>query len=93
MSIIMDHLRELLGKELIVVCTDHAAYRGRLEKYDEESIVIQEVLELNRKDLRWTEPQVSPQADGDLNCLEHDETYRERPQERGRHAQGLDAQL
>ena len=66
MSIIMDHLRELLGKELVVVCLDGGTYRGRLEKYDEEALVMQEVLELNPKDLRWIEPQVSPQADGDI---------------------------
>lgn len=66
MTIMMDQLRELLGKELVAVCLDGAAYRGRLEKYDDESIVLQEVLELNPKDLRWIEPQVSPQADGDL---------------------------
>ena len=68
MSIILDQLRELLGKELVVTCLDGSAFRGRLEKYDEESIVMQEVLELNKKDLRWMEPQVSPQAEGDITA-------------------------
>ncbi len=51
-----------------MVCLDGSAYRGRLEKYDDEAVVLQEVLELNMKDLRWTEPQVSPQSDGDITA-------------------------
>ncbi len=62
MTLIQDQLRELLGKELALVCTDGVAFRGRLEKYDAEAMVLQEVLELSKSDMRWKEPTVSPRS-------------------------------
>lgn len=63
MSLIQDTYRDLLGKELVVICTDSQAYKGRLEKFDEEAISLKEVLELRKEDLKWVDPTVSPRAD------------------------------
>lgn len=63
MALIQEQLRDLLGKELAVVCTDGSAFKGRLEKFDDEAIVLQETLELRKEDLRWVEPTVSPRMD------------------------------
>lgn len=64
MSIVQEVLREMLGKEVAVVCLDSMAYRGRLEKFDEEAIVLQEALELRTEDLHWVEPTLSPRVEG-----------------------------
>jgi small nuclear ribonucleoprotein (snRNP)-like protein len=64
MTIVQDQFRELLGKELAVVCVDGNAYKGRLEKFDDEAIVLHETLELRKEDLRWVEPTVSPRMEG-----------------------------
>jgi small nuclear ribonucleoprotein (snRNP)-like protein len=64
MSIVQDVLRDLLGKEVVIICTDSQAYRGRLEKFDEDALSLKEVLELRKEDLKWVDPTVSPKADG-----------------------------
>ncbi len=64
MSLVSDTLRNLLGKELVVICTDGQAYKGRLEKFDEEAVSIKEVQELRKEDLRWVDPTISPRSDG-----------------------------
>ena len=64
MSIVQDILRDLLGKEVVIICVDSQAYRGRLEKFDEDAISLKEVLELRKEDLKWVDPTVSPKADG-----------------------------
>ena len=64
MSIVQDTFRDLLGKEVVVICTDGVAYRGRLEKFDEEACSMREVQELRQEDLKWVDPTVSPKADG-----------------------------
>ena len=64
MTIIQDTFRDLLGKEVVVVCLDSVAYRGRVEKFDEEAVSLKEVLELRIEDLKWVDPTVSPRADG-----------------------------
>ena len=67
MTLIQDILRELLGKEVAIVCLDSGTFRGRLEKYDPEALVLQEVLELSVSDMRWKEPTVSPRANDDIS--------------------------
>ena len=64
MSLVQEILRDLLGKEVVVICTDGVAYRGRLEKFDEEAVSMREVQELRQEDLKWVDPTVSPRADG-----------------------------
>ena len=64
MSIVQDTFRDLLGKEVVIVCTDGVAYRGRMEKFDEEACSLREVQELRQEDLKWVDPTVSPRADG-----------------------------
>ena len=64
MSIVQEVLRDLLGKEVVIICTDGVAYRGRLEKFDEEAVSLREVQEQRQEDLKWVDPTVSPRADG-----------------------------
>ena len=64
MSIVQEQFRELVDKELAVTCVDGKSYRGRLERYDDEAIVLQEVLELSKEDYQWIDPTVSPRSDG-----------------------------
>lgn len=67
MSIIQEMFRELVDKEVAVTCIDGRSYRGRLERYDDQAIVLQEVLELSKDDYQWTDPTVSPRSDGDIS--------------------------
>ncbi len=64
MTLMQDAFRDLLGKEVVMICIDGVAYRGRMEKFDEEAVSMREVQELRQEDLKWVDPTVSPKADG-----------------------------
>lgn len=59
-SLMMDKLQNLLGREVAIATMDGTALKGILENFDEETIVLQDVIELFKTELKWDTPVVSP---------------------------------
>ena len=52
---VVNELSELLDKEIAVTMSDGFVYRGRLKKYDEKTIILEDVYEATNKDVDWVE--------------------------------------
>ena len=55
MSLIKEELERLINWKIIVIMTDGKKFRGRLKKFDEQALVLQEVYELSDR-LQWIKP-------------------------------------
>ena len=64
MSLIMEKLQSLLGREVVVVTIDGTTLKGVLENFDTDTIILQDVKELYKTELKWDTPMVSPHAEG-----------------------------
>jgi small nuclear ribonucleoprotein (snRNP)-like protein len=59
-AVLVKHLKDLVGHEIIVVMSDDRTYKGRLIEYDEAWMVLHDVTEGSTQNLRgWEEPAVS----------------------------------
>lgn len=56
-------MRNNLGKEIAIECTDGNVYRGRLERYDTEAISLLETMQFILSEMRWADPILSPRGD------------------------------
>jgi len=60
MSILARRLAELKGEQVVVVMSDHRAFRGRLMDSDDKVLVLSEVVEGSTQNTKgWEEPTVS----------------------------------
>jgi small nuclear ribonucleoprotein (snRNP)-like protein len=60
MSLLENKLRVLVGSEIVVVMADNRAYRGTLVEFDDQTIVLRNVVEaLPNNAAGWEEPTVS----------------------------------
>jgi len=60
MSLLQNKLKAHVGQEIVVVMLDNRAFRGTLVEYDDETLVLREVVEaLPNNAAGWEEPTVS----------------------------------
>lgn len=59
MSLLKDKLSQLREKELLVVMIDGRGFKGRLTEFDEETIILKDVIETSTKELRWRVPTIA----------------------------------
>lgn len=61
MSLLSKKLQGLVGQQVIVVMSDHRAFRGELAEFDESTVVLHDVVEGNPTGAGggWEEPTVS----------------------------------
>jgi small nuclear ribonucleoprotein (snRNP)-like protein len=59
MSLLEDHLKNMVGKDIVVVMVDGQAFKGKLMSYDGECIVLDNVMEARATDARWREALVT----------------------------------
>lgn len=59
MSILQKRLKELLQKEMLIVMEDGRGFKGKLVEYDDEYIVLKDVIESSTVELRWRVPLVA----------------------------------
>lgn len=60
MSLLATKLKTLVGSEIVVVMSDNRAFRGKLVEYDDENLILKEVVEaLPNNAAGWEEPTVS----------------------------------
>lgn len=60
MSLLSTKLKVLVGQEIVVVMTDNRAFRGKLVEFDDQTLVLKEVVEaLPNNAAGWEEPTVS----------------------------------
>ena len=60
MSLIQTKLKQHVGQEIVVVMVDNRAFRGTLVEFDEETLVLRNVVEaLPNNAAGWEEPTVS----------------------------------
>ena len=52
---LVDELEELTNTEIAVVMNDGQAYRGTLSGFDEETIILTNILETSNQDVDWVE--------------------------------------
>lgn len=64
MSLMMERLQQLLGRELVVLTIDGTALKGVLENFDNDTVILQDVKELYKKELKWSTPTISPHSAG-----------------------------
>jgi len=64
MSLMMEKLQSLLGREIAVVTIDGCTLKGVLENFDNDTVILQDVKELYKVELKWDTPKVSPHAEG-----------------------------
>ena len=63
MTIMDEKLTALLGHDIIVVQVDGRVFKGRLAEFDEEAIILEDVVETSTTDLKWRVPIAAvPQA-------------------------------
>jgi len=61
----MEKLQALLGREIAVVTMDGTTLKGILENFDDDTLILQDVKELFKKELKWDVPAVSPHSSED----------------------------
>ncbi|MDP6155254.1 MAG: hypothetical protein QGH39_08680 [Candidatus Thermoplasmatota archaeon] len=64
MSLMMEKLQSLLGREIAIVTIDGCTLKGVLENFDNDTVILQDVKELYKVELKWDTPKVSPHAEG-----------------------------
>lgn len=52
---LVDELKDLSNKEIVIIMNDGQAYRGNLVDFDEDTIVMNNVLETSNQDIDWVE--------------------------------------
>lgn len=58
-TILQKKLKELMQKEVLIVMEDGRGFKGRLVEFDEEYIVLRDVIESSTVELRWRVPLVA----------------------------------
>jgi len=59
-----EHLNGLVDKEVFVVQTDGRGFKGVLREYDEDILVLDDVVETSTRELTWRRPVVAiPHSD------------------------------
>jgi len=64
MTILQKHLNELIGKDIVLVMSDGQAFKGKLSAFDEENIMLTDVMESRATDARWREALVTVPSAG-----------------------------
>ncbi len=64
MSLMTEKLQSLLGREIVVLTIDGSALKGVLENFDNDTVILQDVKELYKKELKWDTPTISPHSTG-----------------------------
>lgn len=59
MSLLQKKLKELMNKEMLIVMEDGRGFKGRLVEYDDEYIILKDVIESSTVELRWRVPLVA----------------------------------
>lgn len=59
MGLLEEHLKGMVGKDIVVVMIDGQAFKGKLVSYDTESLVLDNVMEARATDARWREALVT----------------------------------
>jgi small nuclear ribonucleoprotein (snRNP)-like protein len=55
-----EELTNLLDTEIAVIMNDGQAYRGKLTKFDSETMVLKEVYETTNQEIDWVETEEGP---------------------------------
>ncbi len=53
------YLDDLLGRDILVVTVDSRTYKGRLIEFDEEAMLLDNVIETSTREVRWKKPEVA----------------------------------
>ena len=53
--LLQTELAELLHKEIAVIMADGNAYRGKLKKFDEDILILEEIFETSTHEIDWIE--------------------------------------
>lgn len=59
MAILQEHLKNMMNKDIVIVMTDGQAFKGKLRSYDDNSLILEEVMEARATDARWREALVT----------------------------------
>ena len=59
MDILEKALKKLVGKDILLVQMDGTGFKGILEEYDDDALVLSEVSEIDPETLTWCAPKVS----------------------------------
>jgi small nuclear ribonucleoprotein (snRNP)-like protein len=64
MAILQKHLGDVVGKEIVLVMSDGQAFKGKLSAFDDENIMLTDVMESRAADARWREALVTVPTTG-----------------------------
>jgi len=53
------YLDDLLGRDILVVTMDSRTFKGRLVEYDEEAMLLDDVIETSTREIKWRRPEVA----------------------------------
>ena len=59
MSIFIDYMEKMLGKYIVIVQKDNREFRGLLKEFDDENIVLDDVIETALSDAYWKRPAIN----------------------------------
>lgn len=59
MKLLQKRLQELMNKEILVIMEDGKGFKGKLVEYDDEYIVLREVIEGSIDELKWRAPMLA----------------------------------
>ena len=68
-TVAQDELEKLINKKLALVMSDGSKFRGTLTNFDDQTLVLEDVLELSER-LKWIKPVISTAESTEITSVD-----------------------